>query len=156
MQLVKSVSFESSALDLMKTHFNYIQTFLLSRAVARGLILLAVHCLWVSQLEASCGDYLHVGKSIETKASDIDVTARSPLKVPAPFPSRCHGANCQQQVPLPAPPLPNTNSSDWQKSAVQITDLENGISHSSQQKIDAHCQPPSTGFPYRLKRPPRA
>ncbi len=111
--------------------------------------------------EASCGDYLHVGgaglaSELSNSFSQDQNTSPGTVPIPQPLnPRPCHGPNCGRGVPLPSPPAPAPTSSGPKNLEVWINFFQADASVLIQ-VLEQRDESPSAGYPFGVKRPPRA
>ena len=124
-------------------------------------IAFAIGSFMTANAEASCGDYLHVGGSglmdEHSKSFPQDQNSQ-PGTVPDSqplIPRPCHGPNCGRNVPLPIPPVPIPTSSGPEKFAAWTSLLQADASNLIQ-VLEQRVEFPSAGYPFGVKRPPRA
>ena len=106
---------------------------------------------------ASCGDYLHVGKHSQASPHG-NVTTQTDSTLPlsqARFPVPCNGPNCRRQMPTSPLPQPSPISVRPDQSALRFVYCELPTSNLIQQ-LDLLDAIAVDGYPTRLKRPPRA
>ena len=125
------------------------------------MIAFAIGSFITAHAEASCGDYLHVGGAglmgefsnsvSQDQNAQPDTT---PISQPL-IPRSCQGPNCGRDVPLPIPPAPIPTTSGPEKFAAWTTLLQADASNLIH--ILEQCDEfPSSGYPFGVKRPPRA
>ena len=121
------------------------------------MIAFATGSFIAAHAEASCGDYLHVGGSgsmrefSESFPQDQNAKPISQPLIPRP----CEGPNCGRDVPLPIPPAPIPTSSGPEKFAAWAT-LHQADASNLIQVLEQRDEFPSAGYPFGVKRPPRA
>jgi hypothetical protein len=71
------------------------------------------------------------------------------------IPRPCQGPSCGRDVPLPIPPTPIPTSSSPEKFAAWTTLLQADTSNLIQ-VLEQRDEFPSAGYPFGVKRPPRA
>jgi hypothetical protein len=124
------------------------------------VIAFAIGSFITANAEASCGDYLYIGGSGSmgefSKSFPQDQNAESGTPISQPvIPRPCQGPSCRRDVPLPIPPTPIPTSSGPEKFAAWTTLLQ-GASSKLIQVLEQRDEFPSAGYPFGVKRPPRA
>lgn len=112
---------------------------------------------WLAhQAQASCGDYVVIGRS--AKSHDAPAQRKTSAKTQHESPRPCHGPNCQSVPrPLGIPPMP-VNSVERTHELCLLSDLAAATSSPEPVRLRLHLAnaPPLQGSYPPLWRPPEA
>ena len=128
-----------------------------------GLIAVAIASSCTADVQASCGDYLHVAHRSQTNqphANEPGTLGSDTLPI-ANFPSErsptgCRGPNCGRQAPAPMSPAPIPDSFGADKVLMESLADAMALPNASHYWLEMSEESPTGGHPFRLKRPPRS